>query len=173
MRSLFSTGHHNDDGNPQSALDGDRSHGSLGKYSWSGEQPPGKAAGGGQQSSTGLMMKLCSHLLPAGIDAGDSSLTPALVQNKGSNQSNLEWDNNDPNKPGYVVHRLTSSQLAIVEGAFEEVVATLERTSERGVRNGQQSSSKNDDKLNFKRDLEETGLVLDREERRYESERSR
>jgi len=149
---------------PQSVIGDDPldgvSHGDLDKYSWSGEM---SGEGGGRQA-TSLMMKLCSHLLPVGLDAFDhrkdnSSLTSLILQNK----SSLEWDDDDPDDTGYVVHRLTNSQLISVESAFEKMVASLERSSEKHVRDG--SNDKN-----FERDLEEAEMILDQEEKRYESE---
>ena len=144
------TSDEDDENTPQSALGDD--HHPLDTMSF------------GNRQAASLMMKLCSHLLPVGLindfDARtDSSLSSLLIQNK----SMLEWDDEDPDEPGYVVHRLTNSQLVSVENAFEKMVSAIERSSVTHVRNG----SNND---NFERDLEEAEMILDQEEKRYESE---
>mmetsp|Transcript_19359 Transcript_19359/g.46461 ORF Transcript_19359/g.46461 Transcript_19359/m.46461 type:complete len:837 (-) Transcript_19359:58-2568(-) len=140
----------NDDGNdrPQDSLDSP-SHGDMDKYSsWSGED-----RGGGSSSSrqaTALMRNLCSHLIPARMGSN----------NMLSHKSSLEWDNDDPDEPGYIVHRLTNSQLISVENAFEKMVSSVKRVSEDRVRNGSNEE-------NFQQDLEEAERMLDQEEKRY------
>ncbi|KAL9181246.1 hypothetical protein ACHAXT_010051 [Thalassiosira profunda] len=119
---------------------------------WSGDV--GSDGGIADPKSTALMMNLCSHLLPAGLDSSFSSLFEAK-------RSSLAWDDDDPDEPGYIVHRLTHSELVDVENAFEGMVKTLERTSGKGLR---------DNNKNFERDLEEAEMILDQEERRFESE---
>ena len=148
--------------------------------SWSGEELASEEEGVDRESAS-LLMKLCSHLLPAGLTDAfpehklhhrnndnnlrlTSSLTSLLLQSK---NDSLTWDDNDPDEPGYVVHRLTNAELICVENAFEKMVNSLERSSVTSVRNGQQSSS--NDK-NFERDLEEAEMILDQEERRYQKE---
>jgi serine/threonine protein kinase len=151
------------DNDPRSPLSDDLvdggSHGESRKQSRS-EELSGDGVNG---KSNVLMMKLCSHLLPAGIDAfehwKDTPLGTELILNK----INLEWDDDDPDEPGCVVHRLTNTELTGVENAFKKLVTSLERTSEKHVRDGS-----NDE--NFERDLEEAELILDQEETRYESE---
>ena len=148
--STTSTSDEDNDNTPQSALGDD--HNPLDTMSF------------GNRQAANLMMKLCSHLLPVGLindfdTRTDSSLSSLLIQNK----SMLEWDDEDPDEPGYVVHRLTNSQLVSVENAFEKMVSAIERSSVTHVRNG----SNND---NFERDLEEAEMILDQEEKRYESE---
>ncbi|KAL3826520.1 hypothetical protein ACHAXA_004357 [Cyclostephanos tholiformis] len=118
---------------------------------------------GVNEKSTALMMKLCSHLLPAGIDAFDHQNDNLLGTQLILNKINLEWDNDDPDEPGYIVHRLTNAELIGVESAFEKLVTSLKRKSEKHVRDGFNDK-------NFERDLEEAELILDQEERRYESE---
>jgi len=134
--------HDNDDlnikNNPQSTLGSD-------PLSWD-EEVNGDDA---------LMLKLCSHLLPIGLN---QSLNSLLIENKSMNQ----WDNEDPDEPGYVVHRLTNAQLISVENAFEKMVNTIECSSVKNVRDGTNSET-------FERDLEEAELILDQEEKRYES----
>jgi hypothetical protein len=114
------------------------------------------------EKSTALMMKLCSHLLPAGIDAFDHQKDYPLGTQLILNKIDLEWDDDDPDEPGYIVHRLTDSELKGVESAFEKLVTSLERTSEK-LRDGSNVR-------NFERDLEEAELILDQEGTRYELE---
>ena len=142
--------------NPESPIDG-QSGGDLDKYSWSGEMGSPIDSGGDRQS-THLMMKLCSHLLPVGL-CDHHSFASLLQENK----SNLVWDDEDPDEPGYIMHQLTNSQLINVENAFEKMVNSFERQSEKSVRNGLNDK-------NFERDLEEAEMILDQEEKRYESE---
>lgn len=118
---------------------------------------------GGQEvdaHSTGLMTMLCGHLLPLGIDnsmkyddtfCGVSSL---FVQN--SQQHQPVWNNDDPDEPGYVVHRLTNAELNSVEYAFYKMITSY---SEASAANN-----------NFERDLEEAEMILDKEEERYRAE---
>ncbi len=118
---------------------------------------------GVNEKSTALMMKLCAHLLPVGIDAfdyqNDSPSGTQLILNK----IDLEWNDDDPDEPGYIVHQLTDSELKGVETAFEKLVTDFELASEINVCDGS-----NDKKI--ERDLEEAELILDQEETRYESE---
>ena len=122
--------------------------------------PDGESRGWSEESLGGdfidaessLMMKLCSHLLPAVLDNDhmmDNSLSDQLVLNK----INLVWDNDDPDELGYIVHRLTESELANVEIAFEKYVALFAQKSERHMRNMTNDS-------NFERDLEEVEGML-------------
>jgi len=155
-----------DDQDPQDSLadgrplDGE-SHGEMEKYSWgvevSGEpEAKGLVSSSNQHPSTSLMMNLCSHLLPT----MDTSNSLSFLQNNKQSR-HLVWDDEDPDEPGYVVHHLTSSQLVSVENAFEKVVSLLDRKS---------SQELNGSNKNFERDLEEAELILDQEEKRYESE---
>ncbi|KAL7514971.1 hypothetical protein ACHAXN_012384 [Cyclotella atomus] len=109
--------------------------------------------------STGLMTMLCGHLLPLGIDnsmqyddtfCGMSSL---FVQN--SHQQKPTWNNDDPDEPGYIVHRLTNAELNSVEFAFEEMITAY----------GDSAAASN-----FERDLEQAEMILDAEEKRYKAE---
>ncbi|KAL3768660.1 hypothetical protein ACHAW5_000811 [Stephanodiscus triporus] len=138
------------------------SHGESKKQSLSEEL----SSEGVNGKSKVLMMKLCSHLLPAGIDAFDHRKDNLLSTQLILNKINLKWDDDDPDEPGYVVHRLTNSELKGVEYAFEKLVSSLERTSAKHVRDG--SSDKN-----FERDLEEAELILDLDETRYKLEAKR
>jgi len=88
-----------------------------------------------------------------------NALSSLLIQNRNGHSV---WDDEDPDEPGYVVHHLTNSQLVSVENAFEKMVNLLDLQSSEKF-NG--SNNKN-----FERDLEEAELVLDQEEKRYESE---
>lgn len=122
--------------------------------------PDGESRGWSEKSLGGdfidaestLMMKLCSHLLPAVLDNDhmiDNSLSDQLVLNK----INLVWDNDDPDEPGYIVHRLTESELASIEIAFEKYVALSAQMSEKHMSNMSNDS-------NFERDLEEVEGIL-------------
>lgn len=157
----------NEDGHdPQDSLAGDHppdgeSHGELCKYSWGSDsrsEPEAADLGSSvsnQHPAMSLMMNLCSHLLPA-MDHNNSL---AFLQNK--QRSHLAWDDEDPDELGYVVHQLTNSQLVCLENAFEKVVSLLGRQSSKDL---------NGSNKNFERDLEEAELILDREEKQYESD---
>ena len=119
----------------------------------------------GDRSATSLMLRVCSHLLPAGLETLDdqshamlrlssAELATVMIQNK----SALIWDDDDPDEPGYVVHRLSNNQLIGVENAYEELVSRLEQN---GVKC-----------RNFERDLEEAELILDQEEQRQASKKN-
>ena len=123
---------------------------------------------GGNPQATSLMLKLCSHLLPIGLDDhqnsnNSSSLNSLLIQNK----SMLEWDHEDPDEQGYAVHRLSSAELANVEDAFQKMVNTLERSSLSSYSLNLDARDVSSDK-NFERDLEEAEMLLDQEEKRYD-----
>lgn len=121
--------------------------------------PDGESRGWSEESLAGdfidaestLMMKLCSHLLPAVLDNDHmiNLLSDQLVLNK----INLVWDNDDPDEPGYIVHRLTESELASIEIAFEKYVAVSAQMSEKHMSNMSNDS-------NFERDLEEVEGIL-------------
>ena len=122
--------------------------------------PDGESRGLSEESLGGdvidaestLMMKLCSHLLPVVLDNDhmvDNLLSNQLVLNK----INLLWDNDDPDEPGYIVHRLTESELASVEIAFEKYVTLSAQMSEK-----HKSNMSNDS--NFEHDLEEVESML-------------
>ena len=122
--------------------------------------PDGESRGLSEESLGGdvidaestLMMKLCSHLLPVVFDNDhmmDNLLSDQLVLNK----INLVWDNDDPDEPGYIVHRLTESELASVEIAFEKYVALSAQMSEKHTSNMSNDS-------NFEHDLEEVESIL-------------
>jgi hypothetical protein len=117
---------------------------------------PRNFAGEVDAQSTGLMTMLCGHLLPLGggdisIHYDDSfcGMSSLFVQN--TPQPKPTWNDNDPDEPGYVVHRLTNAELNSVELAFEKM-----------------SSAMNN---NFERDLEEAEMILDAEEKRYQAEK--
>ena len=123
----------------------------------------------GDRGATTLMLRVCSHLLPAGLETLDdhgqmilrlssAELATVMIQNK----SALIWDDDDPDEPGYVVHRLSNNQLMSVENAYEELVSSLEQNNVKSVQKGRNDS-------NFERDLEEAELILDQEEQRQAS----
>lgn len=113
--------------------------------------------------STSLMTMLCGHLLPLELDdsgqyadsfCGMSSL---FVQN--SQTQKPTWNDDDPDEPGYVVHRLTNAELNSVELAFEKIITAYGESAAM-------ISYDND----FERDLKEAEMVLDEEENRYRAE---
>lgn len=90
-----------------------------------------------------LMRNLCAHLLPYGVDeiaSPPATSSPAKAVRSfmswGSSPApeesvgrRREWDESDPDEPGYAVHRLKRSQLRRVEREFERMVnATRERS---------------------------------------------
>ncbi len=85
-----------------------------------------------------LMIELCAHLLPVGLDACklSNSLFRGMPPFHQRNKSTPSWDDDDPDEPGYIVHRMTSEELNCVESAFEKMVNYFERSSEKGVRKG-------------------------------------
>jgi len=109
----------------------------------------------GDGQSISQMMSLCSHLLPIGFNS--------FFRNDSGNDVNLSWDDEDPDEMGYIVHRLTDSQLINVENAFEKMVNSFEQSSANKVRMGANDN-------NFERDLKEAEMILDQEEQRYEAE---
>ena len=106
--------------------------------------------------STDLMTMLCGHLLPLGIDDSMQyddtfcGVTSMFVQN--SQKQKPAWNNDDPDEPGYVVHRLTNAELNSVEYTFEKLMAAAAANN------------------NFERDLQQAEMVLDEEEKRYNAE---
>ncbi|KAL7494338.1 hypothetical protein ACHAWT_003095 [Skeletonema menzelii] len=109
----------------------------------------------GDGQSISQMMSLCSHLLPIGFNS--------FFRNDNANDVNLSWDDDDPDDPGYIVHRLTDSELMNVENTFEKMVNSFEQSSANKVRTGASDR-------NFERDLEEAEMILDQEEERYNAE---
>lgn len=103
-----------------------------------------------------IMMKLCTHLFPDGMDVKQNSSLASLIT---LDSIKLEWDDEDPDEPGYVVHRLTKSQLMGIENAFDRIVAPL-------LKHRLEGSTDN----NFEHDLEEAEVVLDKEERQLKLE---
>lgn len=111
--------------------------------------------------STSLMTKLCAHLLPSGIDDLSNHNDDVLCGVASffiQNNKHPSWNDDDPDEPGYIVHRLTNAQLNGVESAYEKMITSFGQTSEHDN--------------NFERDLEEAEMILDREEKRYEAELS-
>ena len=109
----------------------------------------------GDGQSISQMMSLCSHLLPIGFNS--------FFHSHNGNDVSLSWDDEDPDESGYIVHRLTDSELINVENAFEKMVDSFEQSSANKVRTGANDR-------NFERDLEEAEMILDQEEERYEAE---
>ena len=109
----------------------------------------------GDDKSMRQMMVLCSHLLPIGFNS--------VFCNNYESDVSLRWDDEDPEELGYVVHRLTDSQLTSVENAFTKMVNTFEQLSANNMQMGTSDE-------NFERDLKVAEMILDQEERRYEAE---
>ncbi len=101
------------------------------------------------------MMSLCSHLLPIGFNS--------FFRNDNGSDDSLSWDDDDPDETGYIVHRMTDSELINVENTFEKMVNSFEQLSANKVRTGANDR-------NFERDLEEAEMILDQEEERYKAE---
>ena len=99
--------------------------------------------------ASGLMRSLCSHLLPFGV----------------SRTSNLldlppEWDEGNPDEPGYRIVRLRKDQLVRIEQEFKLMVDNLKHSSERDLR----CETGNDE--TFERDLQAAEDLLNQEEER-------
>lgn len=102
--------------------------------------------------ATDLMRSLCAHILPVGVGQ------PCRVLNLLP-----EWDESNPDEPGYRIVRLRSSQLRRIEEEFQLMVDKLKRHSERDLSAlGAHSGS---DAM-FERDLKAAEDLLDREEQR-------
>ena len=164
---------------------------------------------GENEEAHALMRILCAHLLPVGLaKSAKKSETPdgsplksfGSWLSKGSanldesdedqdeeedSLANPSWDDEDPDEPGYVVHRLSTAQLQSIEREFQIMINRVRQSSERrllegGGKKGRSSSASNlsqnkgraavaqDD--DFERDLEEAEELLDREEQRIEAE---
>ena len=115
---------------------------------------------GSDEEATCLMMKLCSHLLPNGLDVRLNNSLASLIT---LDSVKLDWDDDDPDEPGYVVHRLTKSQLLGVETAFDNVVVPLLQSLEKQPREGSNIN-------NFEHDLAEAEVLLDKEEKQFKLE---
>lgn len=111
----------------------------------------------GDDKSMRQMMTLCSHLFPIGFNS-------VFCNNDYESDVSLRWDDEDPEELGYVIHRLTDSQLTSVENAFAKMVNTFEQLSANNMQMGTTSDE------NFERDLKVAEMILDQEERRYEAE---
>lgn len=109
----------------------------------------------GDGQSIMQMMSLCSHLLPIGFNS--------FFRNGNGSDDSLSWDDDDPDESGYIVHRMTDSELINVENTFEKMVNSFEQLSANKVRTGANDR-------NFERDLEEAEMILDQEEERYKAE---
>jgi len=167
---------------------------------------------GENEEAHALMRILCAHLLPVGLakSAKKSENTDSPVKNLGSwlskgsadldesddgdddddddeedSLANPSWDDEDPDEPGYVVHRLSTAQLQSIEREFQIMINRVRQTSERRLlegggaktRSGSSSNlSQNKDRIaaaqddDFERDLEEAEELLDREEQRIVAE---
>jgi hypothetical protein len=101
-----------------------------------------------------LMRTLCAHLLPFGVDQSKQlvEIVPA-------------WDETNPNEAGYRIIRLSKSQLRRVEGAFESMINSLKRDSERQL-NKLELATINGYDATFVKELQEAEKLLDDEERR-------
>ena len=163
---------------------------------------------GENEEAHALMRILCAHLLPVGLakSAKKSENADSPLKNLGSwlskgstdlddaedgsdndeegSLASPSWDDEDPDEPGYVVHRLSTAQLQSVEKEFQIMINRVRQTSERRLlegggaktKSGSKSSSQNKDRIaaaqddDFERDLEEAEDLLDREEQRIEAE---
>lgn len=96
-----------------------------------------------------LMKTLCAHLLPIGV-VRSNKLLERLPQ----------WDESNPEEPGYRVVRLTNLQLRQVEKEFEQMVEKLKKNSHDQLR----TLSGSDE--GFQRDLQAAEDLLDQEEKR-------
>jgi hypothetical protein len=101
-----------------------------------------------------LMRTLCAHLLPFGVDQSKQlvEIVPA-------------WDETNPNEAGYRIIRLSKAQLRRVEGAFESMINSLKRDSERQL-NKLELATINGYDATFVKELQEAEKLLDDEERR-------
>ncbi len=147
------------DDDPQSILDesvgGEPRH-NVDNYS----SIAGLTCDGSDAEATSLMIKVCSHLFPDGMDIPlNNSLTSLITLDS----VKLEWDDNDPDEPGYVTHRLTKSQLMGVENAFENFVAPFLQSFKKHSPHGSNDNF-------FQHDLEEAEVILDKEKKQFELE---
>ena len=164
---------------------------------------------GENEEAHALMRILCAHLLPVGLakSAKKSENADSPLKNLGSwlskgstdlddtedgsdddeegSLASPSWDDEDPDEPGYVVHRLSTAQLQSVEREFQIMINRVRQTSERRLLEGGGAKARSDSKSNlsqnkdriaaaqdddFERDLEEAEDLLDREEQRIEAE---
>ena len=164
---------------------------------------------GENEEAHALMRILCAHLLPVGLAmSAKKSETPdgsplksfGSWLSKGSanldesdddqdeeedSLANPSWDDEDPDEPGYVVHRLSTAQLQSVEREFQIMINRVRQTSERRLLEGGGAKARSGSASNlgqnkdrgaaaqdddFERDLEEAEELLDREEQRIEAE---
>ena len=146
-----------------------------------------------------LMKVLCAHLLPYGVANSASKATGPEDRSElaksaddeasddSSSLDNPSWDDDDPDEPGYLVYRLRTSQLELVEIEFEQMVKLVRQSSERKL--SERNDVKAEDKsgttsspsapssggaagtdAEFQRDLEEAEAILDLEEKRVRAE---
>ena len=99
-----------------------------------------------------LMRSLCAHLLPIGVNLSNRLLDKVP-----------EWDESNPDEPGYQIVRLTESQLRLVEAEFEIMVDTIKKISQQDL----QLEGGSDE--TFERDLQAAEEALDREEERLKA----
>mmetsp|Transcript_11589 Transcript_11589/g.23801 ORF Transcript_11589/g.23801 Transcript_11589/m.23801 type:complete len:905 (+) Transcript_11589:1-2715(+) len=159
---------------------------------------------GMNEEAYALMRILCAHLLPVGLarsakkSEGDSSPLKDAGSWLGGGEAddadsdddddeslaNPKWDDEDLDEPGYVMHRLSTTQLQDIEREFEIMINRVQQNSERRLmgegiekvekgggeadKDGPGEISTGDD--DFERDLEEAEELLDREERRMKAE---
>ena len=97
-----------------------------------------------------LMRTLCAHLLPFGVD-----------ENCTQEESTRDWDENNPNEPGYRIIRLSKNQLWRVERAFDAMITILKHNSHISL-----NGVDNQFDENFIRELEEAERLLEDEEER-------
>ena len=99
-----------------------------------------------------LMRSLCAHLLPVGVDQ-TCRVLDALP----------EWDNANPDEPGYRIVRLRGAQLRRVEMEFEAMVEKLKRHSQRDLSKLAEGSLPD---AMFERDLKTAEDLLENDEKR-------
>jgi serine/threonine protein kinase len=119
------------------------------KFTSDDEESESESSGTDESDSNGLMRSLCAHLLPVGVSQ-TSKILDKLP----------EWDESNPDEPGYRVVRLTRQQLRRVEEEFLIMADKLKHNSEQNLQRVLGSDEA------FERDLKAAEELLDREEER-------
>jgi serine/threonine protein kinase len=106
-----------------------------------------------------LMRSLCAHLLPVGVDSRPGSRILDKIP---------DWDDTNPDEPGYRIIRLNSYQLRCVERAYDKMIDNLHRKSRRKL-GGRFDPDESTDETAFERDLRAAEDLLDEEEERLKA----
>jgi serine/threonine protein kinase len=106
-----------------------------------------------------LMRSLCAHLLPVGVDSRPGSRILDKIP---------DWDDTNPDEPGYRIIRLNSYQLRCVERAYDKMIDNLHRKSRRKL-GGRFDPDESTDETAFERDLRVAEDLLDEEEERLKA----